>query len=40
MLVGGAILVAVNPPVVETLTHNSVWFRVSLELQAMGRHLY
>ena len=37
---GGAMLAVTNPPIVEILTHNSLWFRFSLPLQAIGRHLY
>jgi hypothetical protein len=37
---GGAMLTLTNPPIVEILTHNSLWFRFSLPLQTIGRHLY
>lgn len=39
-LLGAAILILTNPPIVETLIHNSVWFRLSLPLQSLGRHLH
>lgn len=37
---GGAMLTLTNPPIVEILTHNSLWFRFSLPLQTIGRHFY
>jgi hypothetical protein len=37
---GGAILVLTNPPIAGFLTHNSLWFRISLQMQIIGHHLY
>jgi hypothetical protein len=39
-LLGAAVLLLTNPPIVETLIHNSMWFRLSLPLQSVGRYLH
>jgi hypothetical protein len=39
-LCGGAILIVTNPPISVFLTHNPVWFHISLYMQIAGRHLY